>query len=144
MTMNLIPFSNWLEQATQPGHPFYHPSQIALFASLSYVSTACLTSLPPLRGMTLTILAYSISQFTTPLFSQLFEPYRNKSLAPFIGQVLQLSTSLMLAKVFCRLVGQSLSLKEMRQVSLVFMTCLYVSRIALLKLRQNCSGKNYQ
>lgn len=134
--MHVGSFSRWLEQATQPRHPYYHPIQITLFASLSYAGTACFTSIPPLRGMTLIVLTHTISQLITPFFVQLFEPYKDVSLAPLVGQALQLTTSLILAKTICHIVGQTLSFKEVRQVGIVFFLSLYVLRCALFVFRQ--------
>jgi hypothetical protein len=134
--MHLAAVSRWLGQATQPRHPYYHPLQITLFASLSYAGTACFTSIPPVRGMTLIMLAYAISQLVTPFFIQFFEPYEDVSLAPFIGQLLLLTISLVLAKTICHIAGQTLSCKEVRQVCTVFFLCLYVSRCALFIFRQ--------
>lgn len=134
--MRLRSFSLWLEEVTQPEHPYYHPIQVGLFASLSYVGTACLTSIPPARGATLTVLAYLISQLTAPLFCELFKPYQDTPLIPLVGQVFQWTTSLILAKVMCRIAGQAISFKEMRQIGFVFLLCLYVARWALFKFRQ--------
>ncbi len=134
--MRFASFSRWLGQATQPHHPYYHPIQMTLFAGLSYIGTACFTSIPPVRGMTLTVLTYAISQLITPFFIQFFAPYEDLSLAPLIGQALQLTTSLILAKTICHIVGQTLSFKEVRQVCLVFFLSLYVSRCALFVFRQ--------
>lgn len=135
--MAFASFSSWLSQITRPNHPFYHPFQISLFASLSYVGTVCLTSIPPRRGTTLAILAYAISQLISPLFCQIFESYREISLIPFVGQVLQLTTTVVLAKVICQLGQQSLSFHEIKQVSLVFLASLYVAKFVLFKLRQH-------
>jgi hypothetical protein len=134
--MHFRSFSLWLEQVTQPEYPYYHPIQVGLFASLSYVSTACLTSIPPVRGATLTVSAYLISQLTAPLFCEFFKPYQEIPLIPLIGQVLQWTTSLILAKVMCRIAGQVISFKEMRQIGLGFLMCLYIARWALFKFRQ--------
>lgn len=134
--MSPATFSNWLEQVTHPNHPYYHPVQVALFAGISYVGTICLTSLPPVHGMSLAILAYAISQLVTPLFAECFEPYQDISLIPLIGQAMQITLSLVIAKVLCNLAGQTLSFKEVRQVGLVSLISLYVSRLILLKLRQ--------
>lgn len=134
--MNLASLSRWLEQATRPQHPYYHPLQLTFFASLSYISTAYFTRIPPIRGMTFIISAYTISQLITPFFIQLFEPYQNIALIPLSGQVMQLSLSATLAKIICYLAGHNLSFKEIRLVSTVFLVSLYVSRFALRKLRQ--------
>lgn len=134
--MSVATYLNWFEQVTVPNHPFYHPVQVTFFAGISYVGTICLTSLSPAHGASLAILAYAISQLVTPLFVECFEPYQDISLAPLIGQALQMSFSLVIAKVICSLVGHTLSFKEIRQVGLVFLISLYVSRLVLLKLRQ--------
>jgi hypothetical protein len=86
--------------------------------------------------MSLAVLAYAISQLVTPLFVECFEPYQDISLAPLIGQVLQITLSLTLAKVICHLAGHALSFQEVRQIGIVFLVSLYVSRLILLKLRQ--------
>ncbi len=128
--------SRWLDQATQPRHPLYHPVQVVMFAGLSYISTACFTSIPPSKGMTFVILAYTISQFTASLFSKLLDPYQDIALVPLIGQVVHLSVALISAKVICQLIGQSLSFKEIRKMSIVFIMTLFVMRFALRKFRQ--------
>ncbi len=141
--MNLVSFSHWLEEVTDPRpplHPYYHPVQIAICGSLSYIGTACLTSVPPKRAMLLTALVYTISQIITPLICPYFEPYQDISLVPLIGQVIQLTTSLLLAKVICRLVGQSLSFKDIQKVSLAFMVALCVAHFTLLKFRRHLYG----
>jgi hypothetical protein len=140
--MGLASCSHWLEQLTQPGHPYYHPIQVSLLASISYVSTACLTAISPTRGMTVMILAYAVSQLISPLFCQLFGLYEEVPLIPFMGQALQIATSFIVAKVICQLAGQALSFKELRQVGVVFLVSLYVSRLALRKFRQQII-KNY-
>lgn len=134
--MRLESYSPWLEQITQPQYPYYHPIQASLFASLSYIGAACLTSISPRRAMTVAILAYAISQLISPFFCQLVGPYEDVSLVPLAAQILQLTSSLVLAKVICQFVGQTLSFKEIRHLSIVFMICLYVSRLALRKFRQ--------
>lgn len=134
--MSPATFSNWIEQVTQPDHPYYHPVQIALFAGVSYMGTSCLTSLRPIHGMSLAVLAYTISQLVTPLFVECFEPYQDISLVPLIGQVLQITLSLTLAKAICHIAGYHLSFQHVRQIGLVFLISLYVSRLVILKLRQ--------
>lgn len=135
--MRLASFPDWLEEVTNPEHRYFHHFQITMFASISYVSTACLTSIPPTRGMVLTILAYTISELIAPLFCWLLNRYASISLVPSIGQVLQLTTSLVLAKVICHIAGQALSFKEIRQIGIVFLVTLYVTQLALLKICQN-------
>jgi hypothetical protein len=131
--MQLTSISNWLEQATQPQHPYYHPIQVALSAGISYVGTACLTSISPKRGMMLIISAYAISQLITPLFCKLFEPYQDISLVPLFGQILQIAASLVLAKVVCQLAGQTLTFKEAGKVGLVFIPSLCATRWILIQ-----------
>ena len=128
--------SKWLDQTTRPQHPLYHPVQIVMFAGISYISNACFTSIPPSKGMTFAILAYVISQFTAPLFSRFLDPYQEIALVPLIGQVIHLSVALILARAICQLIGQSLSFKEIRKMSIVFIITLFVMRFALRKFRK--------
>lgn len=134
--MNLSSLSQWLEQVTQPQHPCYHPIQATVVASISYISTACFTNIPPIRGVALVTLTYAISQLVTPFFIQIFESYQDVSLVPLLGQVLQFSVSVVLAKFVCQLANQTLSFKEIRHVSAAFLICLFVARFALRKFRQ--------
>jgi hypothetical protein len=132
-SMSLVSFQHWLKEASsQPSHPFYHPIQATLFASLSYAGTMCFTSIPPIRAMTFAVLAYAISQFVAPLFSELLEPYQEVELVPLTGQVLQLSTSLILAKVICSLAGLALSCKEIRKVCVVFLVSFCIFRLVIV------------
>lgn len=134
--MDLASISLWIEEVTQPEHPYYHPVQVALFAGSSYVSTLCLTSISPKRGMKVAVLAYGISQLITPFFVECFEPYRDITLVPLVGQVLQLTSSLLLTKGIYFLAGQTLSFKEIRQLGIAFLVGLAISRFVLLKFRQ--------
>lgn len=135
-SMHLKTFSNWLETVTQPNHPFYHPLQLTFFAGISYIGTGRFTKIPPAQGMRLIASAYVISQLTTPCFVQCFEPYQNVSLVPLIGQVMQMTVSLMLAKIICNLIGDPITFKEARLVSTVFFINLFASQFALFKIKQ--------
>lgn len=135
--MNAAAVSLWLDKVTQPEHPYYHHFQIGLFAGCSYIGTACLTRIPPKKAALFTALAYSISQWVAPLFAQLLESYQDVTLAPLIGQVLHISVTLILSKVICRIVGQSLSFEEIYQISLSCLVSLFVVRLAIRKFRQN-------
>ncbi len=138
--MCLANFSHWLGQMTQPSNRYYHPVQVMLFASLSYTGTACLTSIPPMRGLSLAVLSYAISQLILPFFRLFLEPYQEVPLVPLLGQVIHLSTVLLLAKVICHLVGQPLSCKEIRKISLIFIMSLFVMKFALRKFRQQLTA----
>ncbi len=127
---------NLLNDITEPQHPCYHPIQATLFAGLSYVGIAYLTSISPIHGMALAVSAYAINQLTTPLFAQIFKPSRDLSLASLIGQVTQLTISFILAKTVCQLAEIAFSFKEVRLMGVVFLTSLYMSKLALLKFRQ--------
>lgn len=137
--MNLTLFSQWLENITQPQYVYYHPVQVLLFGGLSYVSAACFTSIPPKRAMKIAVLAYGISQLMAPFFIEIFEPYREIPLVPLVGQFIQLSASLISVKILYNLALQTLSFKEIRQLSLAFFIGLSLSRFAILKFRQYIS-----
>lgn len=136
MHPTLQAFSIWIEQVTQPDHLYYHPLQIALFANVTYITTSCLTSLPFSCAATLLISTYTISQLVTPLFVECFQPYQDIPLIPLFGHVIQITLSLILAKISCNFMGCNLSLKQIRQASLAFLTTLFVCRLILITLRQ--------
>lgn len=123
----------FLQDSTHPQHPYYHPFQIFVFASTSYVSAAYLTSVSPARSAKAAILVYLISRLTTPLFIQLFEPYREIPLAPLIGQVFQLTATLASLKTIYFLAGHPLSFKEIRQLSIPFLIAICFSRFLILR-----------
>ena len=135
--MQAAALSHWIEQVTQPKHPLYHPVQGFLFGSCTYIGTAYLTSIPPRKGMLFAVLAYTLSQLTASFFAEFLEPYQEISLVPLIGQVMHLTTSLILAKTICSILKEPLTFKEMRQISFVFLGSLYVMRFALRKFRQH-------
>lgn len=110
-----------------PSHFF---PQLIFTTSLSYVGVACFTSIPPLKGATFMGLTHTISRYAAPLFVTLFEPHRHVALVPAVGQILQLSCSLILAKTICSLIKQPLSLKEAKQVCAAFLTAQIIYRIA--------------
>lgn len=136
MHLSLRAFSTWIEQTSQPDHPYYHPLQIALFANVTYITTTCLTTLPFRCATMLVISTYAISQLVTPLFIDCFQPYQDTPLIPFFGHVIQMTLSVILAKMSCNLMGCGLSLKQIRQASLAFLITLFVCRFILIKLRQ--------
>lgn len=128
--------SHWLAEVTkQPNHPYYHHVQLTLFAGLSYISTSCFTSIAPKKGVTLVVLSYTISQAIAPLFYKL-EPYQNQPFVVLIGRFIHLASSLLLAKISCEFIGLSLSFKQMRQIVIAFSIALFISRFALLKIRE--------
>lgn len=129
--MHSTTFSSYLQQAMRPNNPCYHPIQGALFGSLSYIGTAVFTKVPPIRGAMLATVAYAVSQATAPLFVQCFEPLRDLSLFPLIGQAMQLTFSFASAKMICNIAGYNLSFKEARQVGGVFFATLFTARFAL-------------
>ncbi|WP_068468280.1 hypothetical protein [Candidatus Protochlamydia phocaeensis] len=129
-------FSRWLGQMTQPTHPYYFSAQLLLFSGLSYLSTACLTSIPPVQGMAFMTIAFTISHFVAPLFAKWLEPYWTVSLVPLAGQILHLTTSALLSKAICFLAGYHLTLTQIAQVSSAFLVAVYVLKFALLKFRQ--------
>jgi hypothetical protein len=134
--MSFTSFSQWLEDFTQPQSPYYHPLQLTLLSGLSYASTACLTSISPVRGMNLINLIYMINQVTTPIFIQFSENQQDVTLIPLSVQVANIGASALIAKLICSLAGQKISIKEMMFVGGAFVITLYGSRFALLKLRQ--------
>lgn len=134
--MYLTAFSRWLGQITQPDHLLYHPIQMSLFASLTYIGTTCLTTRSPLQAATLAALTYNISQFVTPRFIKYFEPNRDVTLAPWIGQCCQLAVSLFLAKITCNLAGQKLSFNDAKIISIAFGVSCFVAHFALRKFRE--------
>lgn len=133
-------FSIWIDDVTQPKHPYYHPVQALLFGSFSYLSTACLSSTPPKNAMTVTITAYTISQFTAPLFSKWLEPYKDISLVPLVGQVVHITLSFGTANVICRIAGRSISFKAVGAQITFFLSAISLTRLGLHKLRQNISN----
>lgn len=136
MNCTFTSFSNWIEEATQPNHLAYYPLQATLFATISYICTASFTSSPPMHGMTFILCAYTINCLIAPLFARCYNLYQEIALVPFIGQVIHITCSLMAAKTICHRFGQPLSSKEARQISILFLATLSVSRFILLQLRQ--------
>lgn len=129
--------SSCLESITQPKHPLYHPAQAALFGGMYCISTSLFTQICPISGTILGVLAYSISQIVKPVFIELFEPYKNDTLAPFAGQFIMHSLSLYTAKLILQLAGQEISFKQLRELGIAFLITAFIARFALRKFRQN-------
>ena len=129
--------SRWIEDVTQPAHPFYHPVQALLIGSFSYIGAACFTKTPPKNAMTVTIAAYTISQATAPLFSRWLEPYMDVTLVPLVGQVVHLTISFSTANIICRIGGRSISFKAMFPQIMLFLTAASLARYGLLKFRHS-------
>ena len=129
--------SKWVEDVTQPDHPCYHPVQALFFGTVSYLGTACFLSTPPKNAMTLTITAYTISQFTAPLFNKWLEPYMDVSLVPLVGQVVHITISFGTANIICRIAGRSISFKAVGPQIILFLSAISMTRVGLLKCRKS-------
>lgn len=128
-------FHSWLENATQPTYPYYHHVQVALFGGFSYLTSALLTRTPPLNSMAITISAYTISQFTAPLFVKLLQPYKDYSLVPLTGQVVHISFCFATANLVCSIFGLSISYKLLPKEIAAFLSVIAVTRLVLQKTR---------
>ena len=123
--------SAWLEEATQPGHTFYHPVQACLFGGISWLG-ASLFSIPKTNAVAVSVTAYAISQFTTPLISEWLEPYMEISLIPLCGQVGNLSLAFCSANILCYLAGKSISIN-----AAMILVAFLLATIALLRFGFN-------
>lgn len=134
--MYLEQLSRQIGELTQPSHPHYFKGQLFLFSTVSYLSSACLTSIPPLNGALFITLSFAISQVAAPFFAAQLEEYRQVTLVPLAGQCMQLTASFLSAKLICSLAGCALSLRQCAQAGMAFLITLYAIKFATRKFRQ--------
>ncbi|MFI0434516.1 MAG: hypothetical protein ACH350_02155 [Parachlamydiaceae bacterium] len=116
---------NRLTQAAHPHHPLYHPIQLTLFTAISSLCVSRLTGIPPTHLSLFVASAYVISQLMTPLFVDWFQPYHHLPLAPLIGQALQITTSVVGAKITGHILRFPLSIKEIKQATLILLIAIF-------------------
>lgn len=133
--MILEHYSQWLEQATHPSNKYYLPVQWTLAACTGYAGTWMFTKISPIRGMVLTVLAFSISHLITPYFVEFFQPYSQTPFLPMMGQLLQIASSFSLALIICNIAKLTLSLKEAYRVSGAFIAVEAISTCSLYLYR---------
>ena len=123
-----------LENITNRDNRNYHLWQMAIFGSVSLISSIFFTGTPPLSRLSLNVTAYVISQLSTPLFVQLFEPYRSVSLGPLAGQAANISFAYVTANIICALFHLSVSYKSLPKEILIFLSIFAVARFAIYRL----------
>ncbi|CUI17243.1 hypothetical protein PNK_1634 [Candidatus Protochlamydia naegleriophila] len=133
--MRLQQFSQELDELTRPAHSHHFKFQLALFSTITYLSTALLTSISPLSSAIFVSLALSISHLVAPLFAAWLEENRAIPLVPLGGQILQLSLSLILAKGIGSLAGYHLTNTQISHVGILFLLTLSVIHFALYHFR---------
>lgn len=132
--------SRWIADVTQPNHQLFHPVQLFLCGSFSYLGTSCFLSTLPKDAMAVTMTAYVVSQLTSPFFSSWLTPYKVVNLVPLAGQVAHLIFSFYSANFICRLVGKSISMKAVAGQMLLFLTTVSIMRIVLRRFRRNIAS----
>lgn len=88
----------------------------ALFSGLSFISLSIFSSASGTRGIALTALIYTVSRITTPLFVEIFKKFENISLAPLIGQLINLSFCILSTKLVLNVFGFNCSISDLQQV----------------------------
>lgn len=116
---------------------YYHTVQTTQFACISFISTALLTRVSPKKGALFMSLAYLISRAIKPYLVRLFESYKNVALIPLTGHVILLSGSTFLSRSAVNFLYQNFSLREMRNVTVSFVTVLFLFHLAKIKLSKN-------
>jgi hypothetical protein len=134
--MNLT-LSKELGILTQTDHPYYFTFQLATISTITYLSTALLTSISPLSATIFTATAFALNRYTAPFFAEKLEDYRRVTLVPLAGQSMQLLSAATLAKLTCSLLKHSLTWKQIVRISVVFTINLALLNFALIKFRQS-------
>lgn len=122
--------STWMEEVTQRDHPLFHPVQVGLMGSISWIG-ARLFSIPPTNAVVVSILAYAINQVIAPIIGKYIEPYQEISLVPFCGQITHLALSFGSSNLLCHLVGKSLAIGDAVILGTFFLTAIAIARVAL-------------